>query len=784
MSSAVLEKPTPLPVKEELIPGELKAIPRWIVWRYIRKRRPNGTVHWAKVPYQASGREAKTNDSTTWTTFDEASAALLLGGDDGQDFDGLGFVFTEDDDLAGIDLDDCIDPDTGELSEVARELLERVDGYAEVSPSGTGIKLFTKAQIARAHKDNAKGIEVYKNGRYFTVTGHQLNCHADLPESLQDIGWFIEKHFGQRAARVAATPADAFDMYRPPLDGWDQERVETELLHVLDPDMGHDAWLNVGMALHHQGRGDPEWLTLWDTWSAGGSKYIEGECEERWRSFSQQRFQGHGAVTLASIIFMVRQQNLQQAAAAGQLVLDPKDYMRCARELLDRQFSGPEGLVLRQAAGLWYRHETTHYREVEDGTIRAACWKFLDGAHKPGRGGAIVPFVPGPQQVTGTIDAMRARCHLAGARPPMWLDGVAGPDPREVVSLKNGLFHIPTQTLLPHTAHYFTQNALPFEWYPTAGAPIWDQFLKDIWGDDQESIDTLQEILGYLVTADTSMQKIFMLIGPKRSGKGTIGRVINALLGADNISGPTLASLTQNFGLQPLIGKLVAVVSDARAPQHGKQQIVERLLMMSGEDLITVDRKNKEAWVGSLTARVVIMTNEGLHLGDASGALVGRFIVLIMRRSFYGQEDRTLTARLLQELPGIFKWALPGRARLYARGHFIQPKASAGTIDDMRELNAPLLEFLDRCCERAPEAEEGRDLVYEAWRQFCSSNGRNPGRKEHFFKELYAAAPDVESTRPRVDGGRSWRLEGLRLKDSVRAQIALASIAPDGTSHE
>lgn len=763
-----VQKPTPLPVQLAQIPETLKTLERWILWRYIPKRKPNGDIHWAKVPYQASGREAKSNDPNTWTDYDSACDALIMGGDDGKAFDGLGFVFSDDDDLAGIDLDDCIDPDTGEYSAVARELLERVDGYAEVSPSGTGIKLFTRAEIARAHKNNDIGIEVYKTGRYFTVTGHQLNGHEQLPTEAQDLGWFIEKHFGQRAARQATTPEDAFEMYRPPLDGWDLERTETELLHVLDPDMGHDNWLNVGMALHHQFRGDPEALTLWDTWSAGGAKYVEGECEERWRSFSQQRFQGHGAVTLASIIWLVRQQNMATAAAAGQLVLDPKDYMRCARELVERKFSGPEGLVLRHVSDLWYRHAITHYREIEDNTVRKACWEFLDGCHKPGRGGAIVRFVPGPQQVNGTLDAMRAKCHLEQARPPMWLDGAVGPDPKEVVSLKNGLFHIPSQTLLPHTAGFFTLNTLPFEWDPMADAPTWRKFLDDVWGEDQESIDTLQEMLGYLIAADTSMQKIFMLIGPKRSGKGTIGRVINALLGAENITGPTLSSLTQQFGLQPLIGKLVAMVADARAPGKDHQLIVERLLMMSGEDLITVDRKNLDAWVGNLTARVVIMTNEALQLGDASGALVGRLVVLAMKNSFYGREDRTLTSKLLAELPGIFNWALEGRARLYARGHFVQPAAGVEMVEEMQDLNSPMSEFLERCCERSPDAHEDQSLVYEAWRRWCLKNERRPGTKALFSKQLYAAAPWVSLLRPRVDGEQVRAYAGVRLKKAVR----------------
>jgi hypothetical protein len=250
------EKPQALTVNPLAIAQDLKDIARWVLWRYIPKSRPNGTVHWAKVPFQASGRQAASTKPGTWTDYDTAVDALIMGGDDGKPFDGLGFVFNGDDDVAGIDLDDCRDPITGELNATALETLERFEGYAEVSPSGTGLKLFTRMDLARSHKDDAKGIEMYKDGRYFTVTGHQINGHEALPAFTQDASWFIEKHFGAKAAREAHTPADAFEMFRPPLDGWPLDRVETELLSHLDPDMGYGSWVEVGMALHHQGRGE------------------------------------------------------------------------------------------------------------------------------------------------------------------------------------------------------------------------------------------------------------------------------------------------------------------------------------------------------------------------------------------------------------------------------------------------------------------------------------------------------------------------------------------------
>src|SRR5580704_11070200 len=142
-------------------------------------------------------------------------------------------------------------------------------------------------------------------------------------------------------------------------------------------------------------------------------------------------------------------------------------------------------------------------------------------------------------------------------------------------------------------ASIFTYNALDFAFDQNAPRPRqWLEFLYQLWPDDSESIDTLQELFGYCLTANTDQQKAFLLVGPKRSGKGTIARVLGRLIGTANSVAPTLAGIGTNFGLAPLIGRRVAIVSDARLGSRADQHAIgERLLSITGEDAITVDRK-------------------------------------------------------------------------------------------------------------------------------------------------------------------------------------------------
>ncbi len=155
--------PRPIP---ENIPVQLRELPQWVNWRYEFR-----DDDWTKVPcIPRTGANAKSNDPSTWATFDEASRHA-------QRFDGFGFQFG-DSGFVGIDLDDCRDPLTGKLTLFAEEIVERFNTYAEVSPSGEGVKLFLRGTWEGTGKNKLVNgtdrIEVYPRGRYFTVTGAKL----------------------------------------------------------------------------------------------------------------------------------------------------------------------------------------------------------------------------------------------------------------------------------------------------------------------------------------------------------------------------------------------------------------------------------------------------------------------------------------------------------------------------------------------------------------------------------------------------------------------------------
>ncbi len=373
--------------------------------------------------------------------------------------------------------------------------------------------------------------------------------------------------------------------------------------------------------------------------------------------------------------------------------------------------------------------------------------------------------------VDNVLDALRGvtnLSHLVVPSAPAWLDKMVGdPDPRAVIPMANGVLHIADGALHPETPRLFVPYSLPFDYEKNAKPPLaWLQFLASLWPNDMESVHCLQEWFGYLLTADTSLQKALLIVGPRRSGKGTIGRLIESLLGAGNIASPTLASLAQTFGLQALIGKTVALLSDARLGARADiAAIAENLLRITGEDAISIDRKFQTAYTARLVARLVVLANELPAFRDAASALPSRFVILRTTRSFFGEEDHQLEAKLNAELPGILIWALAGLRRLRARGRFVQPQSSTDAVRLMEDLSSPIGAYLRERCIVDSGAEAAIKDVYSSWREWCHEHGRDqPGTEQTFGRDLSAAAPGVRVIRPRIAGGRVRCYSGLRLR--------------------
>jgi putative DNA primase/helicase len=453
----------------------------------------------------------------------------------------------------------------------------------------------------------------------------------------------------------------------------------------------------------------------------------------------------------------------EQRDARPNAAIDVRAPYDVARLFLDRDFTVEGRRTLHRHRGGFYHWNGAAYPEIDEASLRSRLYSFLDQCKAGQR-----PVKPNAAMVGNVLDALRAASYLDDSvAAPAWLDDVPDLPAEEIIACTNGLLHLPTLTLLRHSPAFFAHNALDFGFVRDAPEPCqWLGFLNQLWSDDQSSIDTLQEIFGLAVTAETKHQKAFLIVGPKRSGKGTIARVLTRVVGVDNTVAPTLASLGMNFGLAPLIGKRVAIISDARIGGRADQHIIaERLLSITGEDAITIDRKFRDAWTGRMQTRFLILSNELPRLPDASGALASRFIVLLLVNSFYGREDLKLFDRLLTELPGILNWSIAGWQRLATRGHFNQPRSALDAVQQLEDLASPIGAFIREECETGAGHRVETSRLFQAWSSWCEGHGRDrTGTAQTFGRDLRAALPWLKLSQPRQGEERLRFYEGLRLK--------------------
>lgn len=784
--SAPSTPPSALLVRPETIPDLLKSLDRWVVWRYERRTDKGGTKKWTKPPYRArTGEKASVTDPSTWCTFDAAVAAYERG-----DWDGIGLVVCDDDDIIGVDFDHCIVD--GRLDPEVRSDLEHLASYSETSPSGEGVRVIARATLPRGGRKRGN-FEVYESGRFLTLTGNHL---GELPMTVEhrqaQVEAFHARRFhssrqqctesvrsnGARSTPTVASPRSSSEegnlRKSPKLT--DEEVLAAarraanaakfqavyegdDTFYEGDTSVGDLALCSM-LAFYTQDeaqidrlfRGCPRMRDKWDEVHYGNGETYGGHTIQVALNGTEATYRAtHGVPP-------------PMADAERALVLPrPGAWMDLARTFREHR-SQPllfDGTTLYSWNGLFWE-------EVMNAALRTELWRWLDGARYDDRGD-LKTWGPNSRNVNNLVDALRAVTHADGVTAPCWLGGDNHPEPREVLPMTNGLLVVPERRLLSPTPEFFNLNAIPYAYDPDAPPPEnWLDFLHTIFEHDRPAIEALQEIFGYLLLPVTGLHIIIGLFGPPRSGKGVILRTLEKLLGPTNMVATTVTQLGAHFGKQSLIGKSIATLSDVRVTRNTDMNAaLETLLTISGEDLVNVPRKNKEDWVGHLDARFVIVSNEVPYFPDASGALVDRFVPLETRTSFSGREDRGLEGRIATEIRGILNWALDGYDRLHNEGELLLPKSSLALLETMERASSPVSEFVEELCRLGSELEVEKQSLYSAWETWAKERGIPHGSAGSFTSQLRGAFPGrIGESRPRRGDGRRRRCyNGIGLRD-------------------
>lgn len=775
---------------DHIFPAELCNRKQWLVWRFEDNELGSKP---RKMPYyvggkRRTGKQGSDDDRASLATYDDASAFAAANR-----YDGLGFAFLPDDGLIGIDLDGCFETDDTERHERAVKIIKACDSFTELSPSGRGVHIIVSG-TTETFKSNEKGIEVFCGRQFFTMTG---KLRAGSPMAINPISDDVLTKLRKTVKGTAPIPKPKPN--RPVFrDGEPASVAKIEsALAFINPSCGYEDWIKVGMAIHSE-LGESG-FGVWDYWSGRAENYPgDRELMTHWRSFNA------GSITIGTLFKMAtdagwRPPRPMQAppmpvkAPVGRVDMDTGEIIAddpsqpatspirertliyiipdapydVAKQFIDDQHMTGTMETLHYWRGDWYLWNGIHYQQVNEDRIKSELYEWLANTLQYVKE-MPEPVKPNIKLVAEVYNALKAIRLIQVDEPPTWIKPPADGCPAsDIIPCWNGFLRISTRRLEPARPELFVTASLEFDARENPPAPVeWLKFIDQIWSGDTETQNALAESIGYMLTDATDQQKMFLLCGVKRSGKGTILRTINSLVGRHNTVSPSMSSLGTQFGLQPLIGKRVAMISDARLSHKADQAaITENMLRISGEDTVSIERKYKETWSGKLPTKFLLASNEPPQFNDASAAISSRMIIFQFTRSFYGQEDFGLTDRLAAELPGILMWALDGLERMRSRGRLIQPKSGQNLASEMEEMTSPISQFIeDRCIvDMMFEIETGE--LYQAWREWCEQEGReHPGSKATFGKMLRAAASSVTTSQQRRAGRVTRLYDGIRLR--------------------
>jgi putative DNA primase/helicase len=309
------------------------------------------------------------------------------------------------------------------------------------------------------------------------------------------------------------------------------------------------------------------------------------------------------------------------------------------------------------------------------------------------------------------------------------------------LTLQNGLYDLSCYELVPHDSEIFTTNLLPYEYDPGAGCPRWLQYLDEVFLSDAETIQFVQEAVGYAFHKAIPKAVIFFLIGDGGNGKSVFIDVISSLCGKENVCNISLNRLNDEKYLPELFDKMINVSGETPNARCMNTDLIKSVV--SG-DWVTGREVYKKPSKFKPYAKHYLGMNTLPEIEDHTHGMWRRIHVIEFPRKFSEIEmDVELTGKLLSELSGIFNWALKGYRRLRKQGFiFNESPSMQKSKTRYKQQNSSVVDFAETELSKMFKRENSVVFkeAYKAYRDFCISEGI----KEAFSKKDFRSALESE----------------------------------------
>lgn len=700
------------------ISEDLKSVPRWVLWTYVDRGGKR-----TKAPINpATGNFASSTDPATWSTFPEAVAAWEMN----PSADGLGFVLG--DGWAGVDIDDCID-EKGYLHPEARKIVDTLDSYTEVSPSGRGIKIFLRAfQGLADHHRRKRGdwpaegmdVEVYTEGRYFTVTGRRV---AGTPLEVN------ERTSQLLALADRMTPAQEPQKTIPhvalPLS--DQELLDKARNSAQGKKFSalydRGDWASEGYP--SQSEADQALCNQLAFWFQADPGQIDAAfrgsalMREKWGR-SVGRGETYGQRTIA-----------RACESCGETYTPPASYSPTpsreretdAKELADELSGGPRWRFPRNDLENAQLLHERHGADIRYTPATRSLYTWGGKSWKLDEGGVAVTRRASAQAALLLEEAatdkekrwankscmqpkIKAAIDLLKSRPGVAVSPSAFDANPALLNCRSGTIDLRTGEHREHRRGDLLTKMTPVTFDSRAQAPSWEAFLRRVLRDDSERIAFAQRAVGYSLTGWVREHVVLILLGPGGNGKGVFIETILSLLAGYGLKA-SFATFVHSRNLKPseptphladLCGRRAVFASESDEGARLNEPLIKEL---SGGDTINARELHGKPFQFKPQHKIWLVTNHRPRVQGDDQGIWRRLLLLNFDVSIpESEQDPRLLEKLRGELPGILNWALEG-CKEWQRIGLAPPDSVRADTNLYRNEEDPLFYFLrERCAPR------------------------------------------------------------------------------------
>lgn len=353
-----------------------------------------------------------------------------------------------------------------------------------------------------------------------------------------------------------------------------------------------------------------------------------------------------------------------------------------------------------------------------------------------------------------------------------------------ILNLQNGLYNIRTGKLSPHTPEFLSTIRIPVTYDPTADCPRVKQFFSEV--HSQDDIPVVEELFGYSLIPDYSIQRAFLFIGDGANGKSTELELLKHFLGEDNCANISLQAIeSHRFAVASLFGKLANIYADIPSTS---MRHVGLFKMLTGGDTIGAEKKFKDAFSFVNYARLIFSTNKPPKVNEDSLAFWRRWIIIDFPNKFEGpQADTRILEKLTtkEELGGLLNVALQGLKRLLSQHSYsYQPTPDEVATRYLKAADS-VYAFVEDVCEVDSDAWISKEGLYDAFCAYCRA-GNIPLKGKGGFGRALKDATNVHITerKHRIEGEetRGWGGIGLKVEPGSYNKVEKTSDKPDTKS--